>query len=51
MLLRQRNQLCERRVAAGLSAAGAYGLCWECEAALWWAEFDDLLLFGDAVSE
>jgi hypothetical protein len=51
MLLRQRNQHGERRGPAGLSAAGAYGLQCECEAALWWAEFDDLLSFRDAVSE
>ena len=34
-----------------MSAAGAYGLCWECEAAVWRAEFDDIFLFGDPVRQ
>lgn len=34
-----------------MSAFGADDLCWESEAAVWWAEFDDIFLFGDAVME
>ena len=32
-----------------MSAVGPYDLCWESEAAVWRAEFDDVFLFGDAV--
>jgi len=32
-----------------MSTFGSYALCWECEAAVWRAEFDDIFLFGNAV--